>query len=175
MYPALRRTRHTSATPLRAFFCTLGIGPYRPLLCVHRVFPRLQNTSFSYPPSPRGRLSRPQTTMRAPPRIRPSPVSTDSLCCYRQTACGSHVPVLNPWMLRCLLYPWWPWRDRKEGVACSQVRVYSYLPGGTQKPTRITPHSSRAITLRREVFHKYRGSITDSLSHPTSCGSPTLR
>jgi hypothetical protein len=30
MYPALRRPRQTSAAPLRASFCTLGIGPIGP-------------------------------------------------------------------------------------------------------------------------------------------------
>ena len=87
----------------------VGDKTYRSLPCVHREFPRRQNTSVFCPPSPRGRLSRLQTTTRAPSRIRPSPVSTDSLQ-YRQTRCGSHVPVLNPWMVRCLLYPWRPWR-----------------------------------------------------------------
>ncbi|MGD0238199.1 MAG: hypothetical protein ABSC55_27165 [Syntrophorhabdales bacterium] len=47
-------------------------------------------------------------------------------------------------------------RDKKEYVY-SQVRAYAYLPGGMANPARITPHSSRAITLKREVFHKYRG------------------
>jgi hypothetical protein len=95
----------------------------RSLLCVHRVFLRHQNTSVSCPPSPRGRLSRPQTTMRAPPRIRPSPVSTDSLCCHRQTRYGSHVPVLNlfGWLGACFT-PGGPGEQGQEGVACSQVR-----------------------------------------------------
>jgi hypothetical protein len=46
--------------------------------------------------------------------------------------------------------------ERQEGVSLSQVRAYSYLPGGMANPTRIAPHSSRAIT-QREVLHKYRG------------------
>jgi hypothetical protein len=44
---------------------------YRSLLCVHRVFPRLRTTSISCPPSPCGRLSRPQTTLRG---LRPASV-----------------------------------------------------------------------------------------------------
>jgi hypothetical protein len=87
----------------------------------------------------------------------PSPVSTDSLY-DRQTRGGSHVPVHNPygWLGACFT-PGGP-GERQEGVNLSQVRIYSYLPGGTVNPARIAPQlPSRSITQQREVLHKYRG------------------
>jgi hypothetical protein len=64
------------------------------------------------------------------PRLRPSPVSTDSLHCYRQMACGSHVPVLNPWMVRCLLYPWRLWKaGKKESPAPKHGFIRTFQAG----------------------------------------------
>ena len=88
----------------------------------------------------------------------PTPVSTDSLTFrYQADTHGSHVPVLNPcgWLGFCFT-PDGP-GERREGVGLSQMRAYSHLPGGTAYPAQIAPHSSHAITLQREVFHKYRG------------------
>ncbi len=73
------------------------------------------------------------------------PVSTDSLGCYRQTACGSHVPVLNLWMVRCLLYPWRLRRETRRSTSPLRYGLIRTSQEGWQTPPgshRIPPAPS---------------------------------
>jgi len=96
MYPALRRSRQNSANPLRASFCTLGIGPIGPCSVYTEYSPDIRRPRSPAPLRHVDGFPVLRLLRGLRPAIRPSLVSTDSLFFYRQTRCGSHVPALNP-------------------------------------------------------------------------------
>jgi hypothetical protein len=88
------------------------------------------------------------------------PRSPRIACFCGRTRCGSHVPVLNPlgWLGFCFTPD--GSGERQEGVSRSQIRAYSYLPGRTVKPTRITPHCPAAPShYRGRSFIKSEASV----------------
>ena len=139
MYPALQRPRHTSAKTAENVFPHAGDRTITALApCPQSIPPASKRLgllpSFSmwtaFPSSDYCKGSAPHHVLPRSPRIAYK---------YRRTRCGSHVPVLNlfGWLGACFT-PDGP-GERQEGVSPSQVRAYSYLPGGTAKPTRIAP------------------------------------
>jgi hypothetical protein len=153
MYPALQKPRHASATTAENVLLHAGDRTTMALaLCTQSIPPASKRLGLlppfamwtAFPSSDYYEGSAPHHALRRSPRI---------ACIRRRTRCGSHVPVLNPWMVRCLLYPWRSRREtrRSRSLPGTGLFVPPRRDGKTHPDRAALP--SHAITLRREVFH----------------------
>jgi len=176
MYPALQRPRHTSAQTAENVSLHAGDRTMTALaLCPQSIPPASKRLGLlppfamwtAFPSSDYYEGSAPHHVLPRSPRIAYR---------YRRTRGGSHVPVLNlfGWLGACFT-PGGP-GERRKGVRPSQVRAYSYPPGGTANPTRIAPRCPPMPSHYVErSFINTEASTTDLLTHHTSHGSPALR
>jgi len=160
MYPALQRPRHTSAQTAENVYPHAGDRTITALaLCPQSIPPASKRLGLlppfamwtAFPSSDYCEGSAPHHVLPRSPRI---------ACFCGRTRCGSHVPVLNPlgWLGFCFTPD--GSGERQEGVSRSQIRAYSYLPGRTVKPTRITPHCPAAPShYRGRSFIKSEASV----------------
>ena len=86
--------------------------------------------------------------------------------------CSRSQPV---WMVRMPALPLTASGERRKGVGLSQGTGLFVPTRREFYPTRIAPYSSRAITLLREAFRKYRGFRHRFVVSPYILGSPTRR